>query len=143
MGTWAAGPFDNDAAADWCGALDDAEPAARVAMVERILREVVDERDYLDSWPAAKAVAAAAIVAGQLPGGPPVDSAYAPDFVTAGGRLDLPVHVPALAVQALDRVLAADSELRELWDESDGAAALIAELAPIRAVLESAVPTRP
>ncbi|MGC4788873.1 DUF4259 domain-containing protein [Micromonospora sp. DT178] len=135
MGTWAAGPFDNDVAADWCGDLDEASPERRPLLVEQALREAAGEDDFLDSWPGAKAVAASAVVAAHLPGGPPVDSAYAPDFLTAGGRLTLSAELPALALRALDRVLADGSELAELWDEAGELDEFAAALAPIRAAL--------
>jgi hypothetical protein len=90
MGTWDAGPFDNDTAADWCGDLDNAAPGQRSAMVRSALTAVLDNGDdYLDSDVAAEAIAAAALVASQLRGGTKVTSASAPDFVLAGGRLEL------------------------------------------------------
>lgn len=135
MGTWAAGPFDNDTAADWCGELDDAAPERRPALVERALRAALDEPGYLDSDLAVEAVAAAAVVAAHLPGAARVDSAYAPDFLTAGGRADLPDRLRPLAVQALDRVVADDSELAELWAEAGEPNEFVAELAVVRAAL--------
>lgn len=135
MGTWAAGPFDNDTAADWCGELDDAAPERRPALVERALRAALDEPGYLDSDLAVEAVAAAAVVAAHLPGAARVDSAYAPDFLTAGGRADLPDRLRPLAVQALDRVVADDSELAELWAEAGEPNEFVAELAIVRAAL--------
>ncbi|MGK5519001.1 DUF4259 domain-containing protein [Micromonospora sp. URMC 107] len=135
MGAWAVGPFDNDTAADWCASLDEASPERRPLLVEQALREAVREGDFLDSWPGAKAVAALAVVAAHLPGGPPADSVYAPDFLTAGGRLTLPAELPALALRALDRVLADGSELAELWDEAGELDEFVAALAPIRAAL--------
>ncbi|MBQ1072963.1 DUF4259 domain-containing protein [Micromonospora sp. C31] len=140
MGTWAAGPFDNDAAADWCAALDDASPQRRALLVEQALREAVREGDFLDSWPGARAVAASAVVAAHLSGGPPVDSAYAPEFLAAGGRLALSAELPALALRALDRVLADGSELAELWDEAGELDEFAAALAPIRAALADPAP---
>ncbi|MDZ5442708.1 DUF4259 domain-containing protein [Micromonospora sp. 4G57] len=135
MGTWAAGPFDNDTAADWCGELDDAAPERRPALVEQALRAVLDEPGYLDSDLAVEAVAAAAVIAAHLPGAAPVDSPYAPEFLAGGGRTDLPERFRPLAVQALDRVVADDSELAELWAEAGEPNEFVAELATLRAVL--------
>lgn len=70
---------------------------------------------YLDSDPAAEAVAAAALTAAQCPGGPAVDSPYAPEEPLPGLT-----HLRGLAARALDRVLTGPSELRDLWDEADG-----------------------
>ncbi|MGC5412478.1 DUF4259 domain-containing protein, partial [Streptomyces sp. DT225] len=79
MGTWDVGPFDNDTAADWCGGLDDAAPEAREGMVRAALAETAGTTDYLDSDVANEAIAAAALVAAQCPGGARADSAYGPD----------------------------------------------------------------
>ncbi|MFG1831890.1 DUF4259 domain-containing protein [Micromonospora chersina] len=139
MGTWAAGPFDNDTAADWSGDLDDAVPEERPALVERALRTVLDEPDHLDSDLGVEAVAAAAVVVAHLPGAFPVDSPYAPDFLTAGARLDLPERLRPLAVRALDRVVADDSELAELWAEAGEPNEFLAEVARLRAALAAPV----
>jgi hypothetical protein len=135
VGTWGTGPFDNDTAADWCGDLDEADPAQRVSMIREALAAVVDEDGYLDSDLAVEAIAAAAIVASQCPGGLPIDSSYAPDFLATGTALSPPGDLPQLALQALDRIVGDDSEWRELWEDSDSFAEAIAELQPIRAAL--------
>ena len=135
MGSWAAGPFDNDTAADWCGELDDTAPERRPALVERALRAVLDEPGYLDSDLAVEAVAAAAVIAAHRPGAAPVDSPYAPDFLTGGGRADLPERFRPLAVQVLDRVVADESELAELWAEAGEPNEFLAEVASLRAAL--------
>ncbi|SCL35919.1 protein of unknown function [Micromonospora rhizosphaerae] len=117
MGTWDSGPFDNDTAADWCGDLDDADGAKRPELVREALSRAAGADGYLDADAACQAIAAAAIVAAQQPGGQPITSPYAPDFLLDGGRLDLPDDLAVLAVRALDRVMAADSEWRDLWQE--------------------------
>ena len=137
MGTWDFGPFDNDEAADWCGDLDDAEPGRRIELIRDALTATLREGEYLDNDFATAAIAAAAIVASQLPGGEPVTSSYAPDFLTAGGTLDIPADLPPLALRALDRVAADDSEWRELWE--DGLPKALAALQPVRRTLEDAV----
>jgi hypothetical protein len=140
VGTWDVGPFDNDTAADWCGGLHDADPTRRVEVIRATLAAVADHGDgYLDSDLAVEAIAAAAIVASQLPGGPPVTSPYAPKFLVSGGAVDVPVHGPALALRALDRITADNSEWRDLWEEDpDSYAQAVASLLPIRTTLERA-----
>ncbi|MFI5490777.1 DUF4259 domain-containing protein [Micromonospora echinaurantiaca] len=118
MGSWDSGPFDNDTAADWCGDLDDADAPERPALVREALSRVAGEEGYLDADIACEAIAAAAIVAAQLPAGQPITSPYAPDFLRDGGQLDLPDDVAALAVKALDRVMAKDSEWHDLWQDA-------------------------
>jgi hypothetical protein len=136
MGTWDVGPFDNDAAADWCGDLQEAKPARRPAMVRSAFTSVLDEGDaYLDSDLAVEAIAAAAIVAATLPGGAAITSSYAPDFLIEGGGIEVPDDVPALAVRALDRIVGDDSEWRELWEDTEEAPSALAVLQQIRATI--------
>jgi Domain of unknown function (DUF4259) len=140
VGTWDVGPFDSDHAADWCGRLHDADPMQRVEVIQAALAAVADHGDaYLDSNLAVDAIAAATIVASQLPDGPSVTSPYAPNFLLAGGAVGVPVHVPALALRALDRITADNSEWRGLWEEDpDSFAKAVAALLPIRTTLEQA-----
>ncbi|THA74607.1 DUF4259 domain-containing protein [Streptomyces sp. A0592] len=114
MGTWDVGPFDNDTAADWCGDLDDASPEARQGLVRDALARAADTADDLDADVADEAIAAAALVAAQCPGGEPAHPHYGPDEPLP----DL-TGLRALALQALDRVITEPSELLELWAEAD------------------------
>lgn len=135
MGTWDKGPFDNDAAADFAGDLDDAAPADRAQLVREALAVAADNADYLEATEACVAIAAAAIVASQQPGGPEVDSVYGPDFLTDGGTLELPDDLVELSLRAIARVLEAESEWRDLWDEAEQLDEAIVALEPIRAAL--------
>jgi hypothetical protein len=114
----AVGPFDSDSAADWSLDLQVAKESERVALIRKTLRRVAEERDYVDSVEAAQAIAAAAVVAAQLPGAEPPTSPNAPDFVREGGRVEIAPDLCELAVRALDRVLDGDSEWRELWEDA-------------------------
>jgi hypothetical protein len=138
MGTWDIGPFDNDSAADWCGNLHDAAPAERAGIIREALRHAAEETGFLDSREGERAIAAAAIIVSQLPGGEPLKSSYAPDFLLEGGRLEVPADLPALAVHALDRVLGADSEWFELWEETNDPDAAFAVVRDLRAQLHAA-----
>ncbi|WP_412537956.1 DUF4259 domain-containing protein [Longispora sp. K20-0274] len=138
MGTWDIGPFDNDSAADWCADLHDADPAERVGLIRLALSEAAAETDFLDSREGEHAIASAAIIVSQLPGGVPLTSSYGPDFLTGGGRMDVPADLPALAVRALDRVLGANSEWFELWGEAGDPEAAFAVVRELRAALSRA-----
>jgi Domain of unknown function (DUF4259) len=119
MGAWGTGPFDNDDAADFAASLDDLEPEDRPGAIREALAEAAEETDYLERDAGGAAVAAAALVAAQHPDGDPVDSAYGPKQAIP----ELPDELRPVAVQALTRVLADDSELNELWNDSpDGEA---------------------
>ncbi|MEU2675042.1 DUF4259 domain-containing protein [Streptomyces sp. NPDC007164] len=74
MSTWDTGPFDNDTAADFANALNDAEPETREALIRGVLIRTIDATGYLTE--AEEAVAAAALIAAQCPGGKPVDMSY-------------------------------------------------------------------
>jgi hypothetical protein len=114
MGTWGIGPFENDMAADFADALDEAVEDERETLVRSTLVRTIRTQDYLESPEGAEAVAAAALIAAQCPGGEPIASSYGPDEVLPIFATDL----RPLAVEALDRVVAESSELADLWYET-------------------------
>ncbi|MFJ9696013.1 DUF4259 domain-containing protein [Kitasatospora sp. NPDC101183] len=136
MGTWDIGHFDNDTAADFSGALDDAALAERAGLIRAALERAAEAVAYLDDYEGVHAVAAAALVAAQCPGGVPVTTAYGPDEPVPA----LPVELRELAVAALDRVVGEESELAELWDESESGAEWRRGIRELREVL---APTPP
>ncbi|MFG2000815.1 DUF4259 domain-containing protein [Spirillospora sp. NPDC048911] len=118
MGTWGAGPFDNDIAADFASDVDAAAGDQRAFLIQEALEAAVTEEGPLNARTGDVAVAAAAIVAAQCPGGEPVDPVYG----TKERLPPLPTHLRRLAVLALDRVIGPDSELPELWAGTESAA---------------------
>jgi hypothetical protein len=118
MGTWSHESFGNDTACDWAYGLVETRDFSLVA---RAIQEVLENGpDYLDFDLAAEAVAATEVLAKVRGRGTQADAytekvdhwlksvpaAPAPElFVKAG--------------QALHRILGEDSELRELWEESE------------------------
>lgn len=134
MGTWDLGPFDNDTAADFSGSLDSAAEQEREAVVRRAFTSAIESEDFLDDYEGSHAIASAALVAAQCPGGVPVTTAYGP-------KQPLPVfstELRTLAAQALDRVVAANSEIAELWDETGEGETWRRSIAELRAVLAPA-----
>ncbi|MCX4808437.1 DUF4259 domain-containing protein [Streptomyces sp. NBC_01214] len=118
MGTWDAGPFDNDTAADFCDDLDEAAAGEREGIVRGALTRVIDTASgYLEAPESDRAVAAAALVAAQCPGGEPAHPVYGPEEPLP----DVVAGLRDLALQALDRVMTEPSELMELWAGPDGA----------------------
>ncbi|MEU6438865.1 DUF4259 domain-containing protein [Streptomyces sp. NPDC047046] len=115
MGTWDVGPFDNDIAADFCGELDEAAAGERTRLIGSILTRVIDTAGCLEAPESEQAVAGAALVAAQCPGGEPADPVYGPVE-------PLPDLTPLrdLALHALERVMTEPSELMDLWAQSDG-----------------------
>lgn len=130
---WGTGPFDNDDAADFAASLDDLEPEQRADAIREALAEAAGQTDYLERDAGGAAVAAAALVAAQQPDGDPVDSAYGPKQTVP----ELPEELRPVAVQALTRVLADDSELHELWSDSPDGEAWFSMIAQLTEVLVS------
>ncbi|MFE0647401.1 DUF4259 domain-containing protein [Streptomyces sp. NPDC059534] len=117
MGTWDIGPFDNDTAADFSYRVDESPAEKKAEVLRASFREVIETgEEYLDADLAVEAIASAALVAAQCPGGEPVTTSYGPKNPLP----DLPPELRPEAVAALDRILAEPSELLELWEESDG-----------------------
>ncbi|MCM2390234.1 DUF4259 domain-containing protein [Streptomyces albipurpureus] len=131
MGTWDIGHFDNDTAADFGHNVDDAPSQKRADVLSDALRRTIATTGFLDSDEGAEAVAAAALIAAQCPGGEPITTAYGPKEPLP----PLPVELRPLAVEALDRVLGEESELLELWAESGEADAWRAGIDQLRATL--------
>jgi hypothetical protein len=109
MGTWDTGPFDNDSAADFAGDLDEAAPEAREALIRGVLLRARDATGLL--WEAEAAVAAAALIAAQCPGGTPLDPIYGPASPMPAFSPDLRL----LAEEALARVAAAGDGPASGW----------------------------
>lgn len=131
MGAWDIGHFDNDTAADFGGDLDDAPENERENLIRAALTRTIETDGYLDSSDACEVLASAALIAAQCPGGTPITTAYAPKKPLPTFSADL----RPLAVEALDRVLAPDSELPELWDDTEHGPAWRQSVANLRAVL--------
>ncbi|MER7195444.1 DUF4259 domain-containing protein [Streptomyces flaveolus] len=133
MGAWEIGPFDNDMPADFANALDDAAPDQREPLVRAALSRAVQGGDYLEAPEGEEAVAAAALIGAQCPGGDPVTASYGPEEPMPAFADDL----RALAVDALDRVVAQKSEIAELWDETASGPEWRRGIRRLRAVLAS------
>jgi Domain of unknown function (DUF4259) len=135
VGTWDHGPFDNDSAADWCGDLNGADLEKWPELIEETLRAAVDETGYLDGELAERAIAAAAVVAATQPNATPVDSVYAPEVLTGSELPRLPGELVPLARRALVRVIAEDSEWRDLWEDAGTFPEALAVIDDLRADL--------
>ena len=121
MGAWGEGPFDDDTAADWAYKFGDADQVSGLQQIQAALEGAVSvgTDDYLESDAGVEAIAAAEIVAAIL--GQAVErSPYnetALDWVTRTNPVADQALVD-LAISALDRVVAANSELAELWSKA-------------------------
>ncbi|MGW4982603.1 DUF4259 domain-containing protein [Streptomyces mirabilis] len=113
MGTWDTGPFDNDTAADFANALDNAEPEA-------------DE-----------AVAAAALIAAQCPEGEPVDTPYGPETPMPM----FPTDLRELADEAVACIAGDDAGSASHWVAQEDWKQRRAMLTRLRAVLAPPPPS--
>lgn len=117
MGTWGLGSFENDDAGDWADALTRSKDASLIVETLRIVAEWGDE--YLEAPECAQALAAAESVAAFNK----VGSSDLPDkvklWVVDHSDIDIRSYVP-LALKAIKRIMT-ESELKELWDETDDA----------------------
>jgi hypothetical protein len=121
MGAWAEGAFDNDDAADWSLQFENADLQSGLRIIEDALNEAVaaGASDYLECDAGSRAVAAAELVA-HIGGGTVRESSYNAEALQWAARLTphADPSLAALAGRAVARVIAPDSELAELWDES-------------------------
>jgi len=131
---WDFGPFDNDQAADWCDDLDKTNPSRRAAVIRKTLKRALRHR-RVGFDVAQEAIAAAAVVASQRDGGPPVESPYAPEFLRRGGRLDLPDEAAELAIRALDRIVGDESEWAEFFRQTPEANTAFTAVSDLRTAL--------
>ncbi|MGV3772086.1 MAG: DUF4259 domain-containing protein [Verrucomicrobiales bacterium] len=117
MGAWDHTSFGNDEACDWAYELED---CADLSFVEQTLDKVVNNAEYLETFEAAEAIAAAETVA-RLQGRHGIQNAYSEtvdQWVEAHPIIPPPALI-AKAHAALDRILDGNSELFDLWEESD------------------------
>ncbi|MFG3406959.1 DUF4259 domain-containing protein [Streptomyces sp. NPDC048142] len=134
MGAWDIGHFDNDTAADFGGRVDDAEPGEKADVLRGVLAAVsgTGPQDYVDGG--EEAVAAAALIAAQCPGGEPVTTAYGPKQPLP----PLPADLRPLAVRALDRLTLKNAEPLDLWADAGADQEWLAGITALRAVLVAA-----
>ena len=133
MGAWGLGSFDNDDAADF---LAEVTGGSGLASIRAIFGTVLGAEDYVEAPDASQAIAAAEIVAAAL--GRPTPAAQNEHALVDWLARTRPAVDPGLtkqAAQALDRILAANSELRELWEEEDEASGWQAAVEDLRSRL--------
>ncbi|WP_435191456.1 DUF4259 domain-containing protein [Streptomyces sp. bgisy126] len=118
MGTWGTGPFDSDLAGDFTDGLGGLAPQQIISSLEKALRQVAESGPCLDGGDEAEAVAAAALVAAQIPGSKVVVS---PEHRPDEPLPQLPTSLHALAREALHRVLGDGSELAMGWVDNGDA----------------------
>ncbi|MFC8373385.1 DUF4259 domain-containing protein [Streptomyces sp. NPDC057239] len=137
MGTWDTGPFDNDTAADFANALDDAKPEEREALIRGVLTRTVDATGWLTEG--EEAVAAAALIAAQCPGGGPIDTPYGPEEPMPA----FPDDLRTLANKALARIISDEAGPASNWVDPEDWKQWRVDLNRLRTVLAPPSPSIP
>ncbi len=117
MGCWAIDSFGNDDAADWLGDLTE---AMDLSPARRTVSALLSEDGYLDAPFSTEALAAIEVVAAAL-GRPTVTAQSQAKLMTWIAKVK-PVADTSLvfdSARAIERILGPESELRELWEETD------------------------
>lgn len=119
MGAWGADSFDNDDAADWISDFCDSPDQAQIVDTLSTVAQM-DADQYLEAPDCSVGIAAAEVVA-YLKGAP--NATLSDETKSCLSRLNLKAdqNLVALALSAMDRIKT-NSELKELWEESDSAA---------------------
>lgn len=131
MGAWDVDAFGNDDACDWSYQL---EKVKDLSLLDRTLSKVVEKGNaYVESPDSCEALAAAEVVA-RLQGNWGTRNAYTEpaDKWVETTKLQIAPELARKAHQAIDRILAKDSELRELWEESDSFDAWLASIEDLK-----------
>ncbi|MEM7489409.1 MAG: DUF4259 domain-containing protein [Pseudomonadota bacterium] len=139
MGAWGTGIFDNDSAADWLYEYEDQGAPAVASALSEVAETPAD--DYVEVDMGSWALAAGEVVAAA--NGQPLEvgeelMATIAKHAAAVRSID---GLPASALRAMDRVMGANSELAELWDEAGGEdeAAFQAAAADLRTRLKAII----
>ena len=118
MGAWGELAFDNDDANDWAYGLDEIDD---LSLVESAFDELEGiGAEYLDQGLACNALAACEVLA-RLQGNAAYKNAYTEkvDQWVATHKLRPTPELLTRASAAIDRILGDNSELRDLWDETE------------------------
>jgi hypothetical protein len=118
MGAWGVGNFDNDDAADWVDELEDTEGLSLIVATLETVTTRGDE--YLEAPDCCRALAAAEVVASLKNANHTALPEKAQQWSEAHRGTDGNQHAE-LALKAVVRIKT-ESELKELFDESEDAA---------------------
>ena len=116
MGAWGSDSFENDDASDWAADFCDKPDQADLVTCLSAVANIADD-EYLEAPDSSIGIAAAEVVAA-LKGAP--STSLPTDTRNCFSSLDLEPEpsLVALAAKAIARIRT-DSELKELWDESE------------------------
>src|SRR5215471_16284248 len=131
MGAWGAGSFENDDASDWLADFCDSPNKQSIVDALAIVADI-GTADYLEAPDCSVGIAAAELVAAQKGSPNPNLTGEATACVTRLESAD--ANLPSLALKALERIKT-NSELKELWDESETPSEWYASMSDLEARL--------
>lgn len=117
MGAWSFGSFENDDAADF---LAEAVASGDLSLLREVLDNVLTSTEYVEAPDASRAIVAAEFIAAAQDR--PTLARERQDSLSSWiARIRPRIHsdLAGQAQDALTRILAPNSELRELWEETD------------------------
>jgi hypothetical protein len=118
MGAWSHEPFGNDIACDWSYTLVESKDTAPIESALDFVLESGEE--YLEADRACEAIAAVEVLTKLLGRGTQTDAYTAKVDLWVKSRAQSPSSALLMkAAAALERIVGPDSELQELWEESD------------------------
>ncbi|MET0704073.1 MAG: DUF4259 domain-containing protein [Mycobacterium sp.] len=117
VGTWGTGPFDNDAARDWADGFDATAFGDRTGFLANTFAKS-HRSGALGNDDCQEIVAAAAVMAALMPGGPPIDSEVGPTITAGEPGFAVTDDLRKAGVAALREVAAPQSEWAQLWARS-------------------------
>lgn len=118
MGTWSHESFGNDTACDWAYEL---EGITDLSVIESTIDRVLESEDeYLEALDAEEAIAAIEVIAKLLGNGTQSDSyTERADAWVKENNLRPSAELIQKARNAISKILSENSELAELWEESE------------------------
>jgi hypothetical protein len=116
MGAWGSGSFENDDAVDWIADFCDGPDKERISEALSTVAEM-EAGEYLEAPDCSVGLAAAEVVAA-LKGAPNPDMPDDAKECLSKLKVKADPSMVSLALRAVERIKT-DSELKELWDESE------------------------
>jgi len=116
MGAWGSGSFENDDASDWIADFCDDPDKELISDALSTVAEM-DAAEYLEAPDCSVGIAAAEVVAALKGAANPSLPDDAKECV-AKLKIKVDPSIISLALKAIERIKT-DSELKELWDESE------------------------
>jgi hypothetical protein len=135
MGAWGTGSFDNDDAGDF---IQDIVGGGDLSLIHEVVDNVLTSTEYVEGPDASQVIAAAEVLAAAL--GRATRAAQGDAALMrwlARLRPSVETGLVARTAAALSRILASNSELRELWEDSDDFAEWRASVEELKSQLEA------